>query len=164
MSPVIKLGTSKLTKSRVLVCAPSNAALDEIVLRVLRHGLRDGAGNKVVPNIVRAGVATRMHSSIKSVTLEVLISQLVGEGADTREVRRCTALHCTALHCSALLCTALHYSALICTALHCPALHCSALLCTALLCTALLCSALLCSALHCSALLCSALLCTALHC
>ena len=86
MNPVVKLGTSKLTKSRVLVCAPSNAALDEIVLRVLRKGLRDGAGNKVVPNIVRAGVAARMHSSIKTVTLEALVSQIVGEGAGSREV------------------------------------------------------------------------------
>lgn len=86
MGPVIKLGASKLTKSRVLVCAPSNAALDEIVLRVLRHGLRDGQGKKVVPNIVRAGVAARMHSSIKTVTLEALISQQVGESADNREV------------------------------------------------------------------------------
>lgn len=89
VNPVVKLGTSRLTKSRVLVCAPSNAALDEIVLRVIRHGLRDGAGNKVVPNIVRAGVAARMHSSIKSVTLEALVSQVVGESADSREVSCC---------------------------------------------------------------------------
>jgi hypothetical protein len=83
---VVKLGASRLTKSRVLVCAPSNAALDEIVLRVLRLGLRDGAGKKVVPSIVRAGVAARMHSSIRQVTLEALVSQVVGEGADSREV------------------------------------------------------------------------------
>jgi hypothetical protein len=88
VSPVVRLGLSKLTKSRVLVCAPSNAALDEIVLRVLKFGLRDGAGNKVMPNIVRAGVTTRMHASIAEVTLEHLVSQAIGGTTDSREVPR----------------------------------------------------------------------------
>eukprot|EP00892_Ulva_mutabilis_P007653 jgi/Ulvmu1/525/UM001_0533.1 len=83
--PVITLGRSKLTKSRILVCAPSNAALDEIVLRVLRQGLLSGAGAKVVPSIVRAGVAQRMHASISGVTLESLVNAAVGDSSDYHE-------------------------------------------------------------------------------
>lgn len=82
---MIALGRSKLTKSRILVCAPSNAALDEIVQRVLREGLLSGAGAKVVPSIVRAGVATRMHSSVSAVTLDSLINAAVGATSDYHE-------------------------------------------------------------------------------
>lgn len=87
--PVVTLGRSKLTKSRILVCAPSNAALDEIVVRVLRSGLLSGAGAKIVPNIVRAGVATRMHSSVSGVTLDSLITAQVGANSDYHVVRPC---------------------------------------------------------------------------
>jgi hypothetical protein len=87
-SPVVKLGGEehRLTRSRILVCAPSNAALDEIVLRVLRHGLLDAGGHKITPTIVRAGVAARMHASVSAVTLDVLTKQMAGESADFHEV------------------------------------------------------------------------------
>lgn len=88
--PVVTLGRSKLTKSRILVCAPSNAALDEIVVRVLRGGLLSGAGAKIVPNIVRAGVATRMHSSVSGVTLDSLVAAQVGATSDYHVVRPCS--------------------------------------------------------------------------
>ena len=38
----VRLGVASGPRARVLVCAPSNAALDELVLRVLQHGLLDG--------------------------------------------------------------------------------------------------------------------------
>ena len=41
MQRPLRVGMSGGPKAHVLVCAPSNAALDEIVLRILKHGLLD---------------------------------------------------------------------------------------------------------------------------
>ena len=37
----IRVGTNVGPKAHVLVCAPSNSALDEIVARLLQHGVLD---------------------------------------------------------------------------------------------------------------------------
>jgi hypothetical protein len=84
--PVV-LSRTRLTKTRILVCAPSNAAVDEIVLRVLRQGLLDGQAQAFVPTIVRAGVAKRTHLSVAKVTLDALVNKaLDGREADYQEV------------------------------------------------------------------------------
>ncbi len=41
---------------RALVCAPSNSALDEIVMRLLAAGLRGASGEVYRPTVVRTGV------------------------------------------------------------------------------------------------------------
>jgi senataxin len=56
----------------VLVCAPSNSALDEIVLRLLHTGLRDENGLMYTPSIVRVGL--NAHHSVQSVTMDNLVS------------------------------------------------------------------------------------------
>lgn len=43
-------------RMRALVCAPSNSALDEIVMRLLAAGLRGPTGEVYRPTIVRVGV------------------------------------------------------------------------------------------------------------
>ena len=43
-------------RMRALVCAPSNSALDEIVLRLLSAGLRGPSGDVYRPTVVRVGV------------------------------------------------------------------------------------------------------------
>ena len=43
-------------RMRALVCAPSNSALDEIVMRLLAAGLRGPSGEVYRPTIVRTGV------------------------------------------------------------------------------------------------------------
>ncbi|KAK2400622.1 P-loop containing nucleoside triphosphate hydrolase superfamily protein [Trifolium repens] len=58
---------------RVLVCAPSNSALDEIVLRVLNGGIRDENNGIYTPNIVRIGL--KAHHSIKAVSLDELVKK-----------------------------------------------------------------------------------------
>ncbi|KAF2586559.1 hypothetical protein F2Q70_00035437 [Brassica cretica] len=60
---------------RVLVCAPSNSALDEIVLR-----LRDENAQTYAPKIVRIGV--KPHHSVKSVWLDHLVAQRRGSAID----------------------------------------------------------------------------------
>uniref|UniRef100_A0A7S1X684 DNA2/NAM7 helicase helicase domain-containing protein n=1 Tax=Tetraselmis chuii TaxID=63592 RepID=A0A7S1X684_9CHLO len=59
-------------KNHVLVCAPSNSALDEIVLRVMNTGLMDKDGRMYTPSIVRVGV--NIHHSVSSVGLDTLVS------------------------------------------------------------------------------------------
>ncbi|KAH7281053.1 hypothetical protein KP509_36G027600 [Ceratopteris richardii] len=57
----------------VLVCAPSNSALDEIVLRLMNTGLRDENGQAFIPSIVRIGV--NPHHSVQSVSMDYLVEQ-----------------------------------------------------------------------------------------
>lgn len=63
----------------VLVCAPSNSALDEIVLRVLHTGIHDENDHVYNPKIVRIGL--KPHHSVKAVSMDYLVEQrLAGVG------------------------------------------------------------------------------------
>jgi hypothetical protein len=66
-------GQKRKHRAKVLVAAPSNAALDEIVLRLLAAGLRDEAGEPYSPTIVRAGL--NAHHSVAGVTMDALVTQ-----------------------------------------------------------------------------------------
>lgn len=69
------LGSIKTVKKRILVCAPSNAACDEIIRR-LRQGIPDYNGkNKFIPRIVRLGNMNSTHADVKDVTLEFLTDE-----------------------------------------------------------------------------------------
>jgi hypothetical protein len=61
------------------VCAPSNSALDEIVLRLISAGLTDQDGRVFTPNVVRVGVS--IHHSVQSVALDTLVAQRLGGDA-----------------------------------------------------------------------------------
>ncbi|RDY05359.1 putative helicase MAGATAMA 3, partial [Mucuna pruriens] len=65
--------SSRKYRVRVLVCAPSNSALDEIVLRVLNGGVHDENDRAYCPKIVRIGL--KAHHSIKAVSLDELMKQ-----------------------------------------------------------------------------------------
>jgi senataxin len=60
--------------SRILVCAPSNAAIDEVAQRIkdgckrFRHGGR-------APNVVRIGTAQAMGNSVKDISLDYIVDQ-----------------------------------------------------------------------------------------
>ncbi|XP_024022736.1 probable helicase MAGATAMA 3 isoform X2 [Morus notabilis] len=58
---------------RVLVCAPSNSALDEIVVRVLNNGVRDENDRSYNPKIVRIGL--KAHHSVRAVSMDNLVKQ-----------------------------------------------------------------------------------------
>lgn len=51
-----------------LVCAPSNAAVDEVAERVLEKGLMDEEGENYVPNCARIGVKCR--ASVRGIAVE----------------------------------------------------------------------------------------------
>lgn len=63
---------AKKPRNRLLVCAPSNAAIDEIVRR-LKQGIRDGKGGTFVPKMVRLGTSDAIHSAVRDVTLDALV-------------------------------------------------------------------------------------------
>ncbi|TCD66618.1 DEAD-box type RNA helicase [Steccherinum ochraceum] len=59
---------------KILLCAPSNAAIDEITNR-LKGGV-SGAGKKdTAPKVVRVGAPKGMHPSVKDVSLDSLVEQ-----------------------------------------------------------------------------------------
>ncbi|CAG7911959.1 unnamed protein product [Brassica rapa] len=82
MKPEV-VDSNRKYRKRVLVCAPSNSALDEIVLRLLTTGLRDENAQTYTPKIVRIGV--RAHHSVMSVSLDHLVAQKRGSAIDKQK-------------------------------------------------------------------------------
>eukprot|EP00742_Colponemidia_sp_Colp-10_P011777 GILJ01013141.1.p1 GENE.GILJ01013141.1~~GILJ01013141.1.p1 ORF type:complete len:1814 (+),score=235.23 GILJ01013141.1:329-5443(+) len=84
---------SNTSAAKILVCAPSNAAVDEIVLRLAKTGVWDQSGNFVKPRVVRFGggqVDASMNQYVKQYTLESLVAERVAQrttDSATREVQ-----------------------------------------------------------------------------
>ncbi|CAD7945195.1 unnamed protein product [Amoebophrya sp. A25] len=66
-------GDGKPFFSKVLVCAPSNAAIDEIVRRLTTEGIFGKTGKQYKPVVVRLGPG--IHESLKRYSLEFLASE-----------------------------------------------------------------------------------------
>jgi senataxin len=64
-------------KPHILVCAPSNIAVDNIVQRIIEEGFMDGNGSNYKPDIVRVGRRTGLDAGI--VSLEEKVSQITGK-------------------------------------------------------------------------------------
>ena len=69
--PIELMGPSTSKRSKILVCAPSNSAVDEIVRRLLRKELLDEHGKPYKPSIVRVG--GNFQRDVAHVSLERLI-------------------------------------------------------------------------------------------
>uniref|UniRef100_A0A7S3EAG3 Uncharacterized protein n=1 Tax=Rhodosorus marinus TaxID=101924 RepID=A0A7S3EAG3_9RHOD len=90
------VGGSQLTlsergkKMRVLVCAPSNAAVDEILIRVMRKGLAcpDAKNGFYVPTLVRVGGGSASED-VKQVSVSYLLSRQ--DGMDSKPDKDLTA-------------------------------------------------------------------------
>ncbi|QLL32402.1 hypothetical protein HG536_0C05710 [Torulaspora globosa] len=67
-----------LKKQKILICAPSNAAVDEIVLR-LKGGILNRDGGKFQPSIVRVGRSDAVNAAIRDLTLEELVDKQVNQ-------------------------------------------------------------------------------------
>ncbi|CAD8052608.1 unnamed protein product [Paramecium sonneborni] len=64
---------NKFPKKKILICAPSNAAIDEIIYRILQGGLFDSEGRSRTVKLVRLGVLDEENDKseiIKQVSLE----------------------------------------------------------------------------------------------
>lgn len=66
---------------KLLVCAPSNAAVDELVIR-FKKGVRTSQGEIMIPRIVRLGRSDAINAEVKDVTLEDLIDERMGPALD----------------------------------------------------------------------------------
>ena len=67
-------------KPRLLLCAPSNAAVDEIVLRLI-GGIRNAEGERYQPRIVRVGRSDNINANVRKVTLDELVDEKLGATA-----------------------------------------------------------------------------------
>jgi senataxin len=75
--PIELIGPNVSKRTKILVCAPSNSALDEIVRRVLERetGLLNESGNPYLPNVVRCGL--NVHEDVAYKSLDHLISERI---------------------------------------------------------------------------------------
>ncbi|KAJ0962282.1 hypothetical protein J5N97_030110 [Dioscorea zingiberensis] len=68
-------------KPRMLVCAPSNAATDELLARVLDRGFIDGEMKVYRPDVARVGVDSQTRAA-QAVSVERRTEQLLQKGRD----------------------------------------------------------------------------------
>ncbi|KAL6710764.1 DEAD-box type RNA helicase [Coniothyrium glycines] len=75
--PVPGRQQSESTSKKLLVCAPSNAAVDELVMR-FKAGIKTLNGEERKVNIVRLGRSDAIKANVQDVTLEELVNQKLG--------------------------------------------------------------------------------------
>ena len=68
------------SKPRLLVCAPSNAAVDNIILKIMEDGFIDGNGNRYNPSIIRVGVG--QSQAVKDVALQARVEGILADRLD----------------------------------------------------------------------------------
>ena len=71
-------------KPRILVCAPSNAAVDLLVERLMLQKLRDAQGF-YTPDMIRVGSPSACSERIRVVTLDYQVDQILRTGAGALE-------------------------------------------------------------------------------
>jgi senataxin len=75
------------TSKKLLVCAPSNAAVDELVLR-FKEGIKTRSGQTKKVNVVRLGRSDAVNSGVKDVVLDELVNaKLRGDPKDSGNQR-----------------------------------------------------------------------------
>lgn len=62
---------------KLLLCAPSNAAVDEVAKR-LKDGVYDSEGKRFVPKIVRIGQEHSMNNAVSDLSLDSQVEKLLG--------------------------------------------------------------------------------------
>lgn len=76
----LSLSDASKKRPRILVCAPSNAAVDNIILKIMEDGFIDGHGLRYNPSIVRIG--SGQSTSVKDVCLEDKVEQYLSDSMD----------------------------------------------------------------------------------
>ena len=74
------LDSARKSKPRLLVCAPSNAAVDNIILKIMEEGFVDGQGNRYNPSMVRVGAGK--SDRVSSVAIEKRVNEYLMELSD----------------------------------------------------------------------------------
>ena len=73
------LDITKISKPRIIVCAPSNVAIDNIILRILSEKFLDGECRQYVPRIVRIGKGSENNAEVAKLALSRLVDKLVSK-------------------------------------------------------------------------------------
>ncbi|KAF2465958.1 tRNA-splicing endonuclease-like protein [Lindgomyces ingoldianus] len=68
---------SDTAAKKLLVCAPSNAAVDELVMR-FKEGIKTLSGQERKVNVVRLGRSDAINANVRDVTLEELVNNKLG--------------------------------------------------------------------------------------
>lgn len=72
---------------KLLVCAPSNAAVDELVMR-LKAGVKTKSGKSYPLNVVRIGRSDAINASVRDVTMEELVNKQLGGSDKDQNMRQ----------------------------------------------------------------------------
>jgi senataxin len=78
------LESARSHKPRLLVCAPSNAAVDNVILKIMEDGFIDGSGQRYNPSMIRVGVG--QSNAVKDVALGTKVDQILSENSDAGEL------------------------------------------------------------------------------
>ena len=73
------LDLTKISKPRIIVCAPSNVAIDNIILRILDEKFLDGDCRQYVPRIVRIGKGSENNAQVARLALSKLVDKLISK-------------------------------------------------------------------------------------
>ncbi len=79
-------GAGDMPARKLLVCAPSNAAVDELVMR-LKDGVKTKSGREHQINVVRIGRSDAINSQVIDVTMDELVSRRLGIGSNDQKKR-----------------------------------------------------------------------------
>lgn len=83
------LASARRAKPRLLVCAPSNAAVDNIILKIMEDGFVDGKGQKYFPSMIRVGVGQGV--AVRAVALETKVENIFSEHLDAGQLQNSIA-------------------------------------------------------------------------
>lgn len=76
---------ARRAKPRLLVCAPSNAAIDNIIVKIMEDGFIDGQGRRYNPLMIRVGVG--QSSTVRDVSLENQVDAIFSENRDAQQLQ-----------------------------------------------------------------------------
>jgi len=67
-------GPPSITR-KILLCAPSNAAVDEVAKR-LKEGVRGAQGELIIPKLVRIGAESKVNMAVKDIFIDELVEAM----------------------------------------------------------------------------------------
>ena len=65
-----------------MLCAPSNAAIDEVAHR-LKDGILGGGKRGLIPKVVRVGADSAINATVKDISLDFLMDQRINSDPDS---------------------------------------------------------------------------------
>ncbi|GKY98248.1 hypothetical protein MPSEU_000782500 [Mayamaea pseudoterrestris] len=83
------LELARKAKPRLLCCAPSNTAVDNIILKIMEDGFIDGQGRRYNPSIIRVGVG--QSANVRAVALETKVDSIISEHMDAGKLESAIA-------------------------------------------------------------------------